>query len=302
MYSQTSAEGEKEKGPAGLLTCLRESVALQPYFFGSGLLAQISLLSAKRRLKHIQRILDSRIGSIIQQDPKSGFAAKYIGPNPCTPALLQECIDQFKTLILAGQDTTSCALQCEHDRIIGRERQHASAQPHKESRLLQRLPYTTAVIKETLRLRGISGTTHKPTKDMIIDVDNEPVPLEAGPICYVNNFILMRNPEDAEDFRPSRSLQDDENNRGNGHGEEDQRPCWMRPIAYSPFERGPRNCVGQEVTTLEMHVVLVLTVCCFGFEKEGYDGDREEEVYDISRVVHSPVDRMKMRFMERPGV
>lgn len=50
---------------------------------------------------------------------------------------------------------------------------------------------------------------------------------------------------------------------------------------------------------LEMRVVLVLTVRRFDFVKRGFDGVEEEEVYDISRVVHSPVDRMKMRFKER---
>lgn len=50
---------------------------------------------------------------------------------------------------------------------------------------------------------------------------------------------------------------------------------------------------------LEMRVVLVLTVRRFDFVKKGFDGVHEEEVYDISRVVHSPVDRMKMRFNER---
>lgn len=50
---------------------------------------------------------------------------------------------------------------------------------------------------------------------------------------------------------------------------------------------------------MEMRVVLVLTVRQFDFTKKGFDGINEEEVYDISRVVHSPVDRMKMRFHER---
>lgn len=55
LGSQTSAEGEREKGPDGILTCLRQSVALQPQFFGSGLSAHIRRLIAIRKLKHYQR-------------------------------------------------------------------------------------------------------------------------------------------------------------------------------------------------------------------------------------------------------
>lgn len=55
MGSQTSAEGDKEKGPDGILTCLRQSVALQPHFFGVGLPALIRRIFARRKLRHIQR-------------------------------------------------------------------------------------------------------------------------------------------------------------------------------------------------------------------------------------------------------
>ncbi|KAF6835663.1 AflN protein [Colletotrichum plurivorum] len=268
MGCQTSAEGEREKGPNGLFTCLRGSVALQPQFFGSGLSASVRRVLAKRKLKHYQRTLDTTIISIIQLDTKAGFAAKYIGSDPWTPSLLRQCVDQFKTVILAGQDTT-------------------------------------AVIKETLRLRGISGTTRELAKEVLIDVDGEKVPLETGPIYYVNNFLLMKNPEywgmDAEDFRPSRFLEGCENNKEPGGGGLDQRSPRMRHTAYRSFERGPRNCIGQELSMLEMRIVLALTVRRFNFFKKGFDGVHEEEVYDISRVVHSPVDRMKMRFEDGPA-
>ncbi|KAL7775608.1 hypothetical protein CFE70_009452 [Pyrenophora teres f. teres 0-1] len=318
MDAQLSEDGEKEKGPMGLLTCLRESVALQPLIGGPGSFS--ANLPSLFKSNWMRSILDTRIASIIQEDLKSGFGTKYIGPGPWNPSLFQECVDQFKTLILAGQDTTSCALQwcffylwknpdvlqqlrSEHDSVFGPEPRIASAQLREGPQLLQKLPYTTAVIKETLRLRGISGTTREPIKDMMIDVDGEQMLLEAGAICYVSNFLLMKNPEhwgpDAESFHPSRFLKDSESTTQAGGNSTKDDARTTRNIAYRPFERGPRNCIGQELTMLEMRIVLILTVRRFDFVKKGFDGVEEEEVYDISRVVHSPVDRMKMRFTER---
>ncbi|KAK2042430.1 cytochrome P450, partial [Colletotrichum somersetense] len=315
--AQLSEEGEKEKGPNGLLTCLRASVALQLHANGPGILQR---LSAQRKLKQYRRILDTRIASIIQRDPKSGFAARYIGSRTWKPSLLQECVDQFITLILAGQDTTSCALQwcffylsknpevlrelrSEHDSVLGTEPRNASAQLRDEPQLLQKLPFTTAVIKETLRLRGISGTTREPTGDTMIDIDGEKMRLETGAIYYVNNFLLMKSSEywgsDAESFVPSRFLEETGAIADRSDDIAKERRRMMRHLAYRPFERGPRNCIGQELTMLEMRVVLLLVIRRFDFIKKGFDGVEEEEVYDISRVVHSPVDRMRMRFTER---
>lgn len=151
-----------------------------------------------------------RLAFIVQQDAKSGFAARYCGSEPLTPCLLQECVEQAKTLILAGQDTTSCALQwCffylwknpkvlqrmreEHSAVFGANYDGFSALLHQEPQLLQELTYTTAVIKETLRLRGISGTTRELATNTAIEVDGESVLVETGAILYVNNFILMKN-------------------------------------------------------------------------------------------------------------
>ncbi|KAJ0161189.1 putative monooxygenase [Colletotrichum tanaceti] len=164
MGSQMSAEGEGERGPDGLLTILRDSMALQPHFFGSGLWASMRRLSARRRLKDYQRILDARVGSIIQQDTKNGFAAKYVGSDAWAPSLFQQSIDQFKTLILAGQDATACALQwcffyfwkqpavlselrSEHDSVLGTDLDGVSSRLRDGPQLLQKLPYTTVVIK-----------------------------------------------------------------------------------------------------------------------------------------------------------
>lgn len=46
--------------------------------------------------------------------------------------------------------------------------------------------------------------------------------------------------------------------------------------AWRPFEKGPRNCIGQELAILETKVIMALTVRSFDFEAAyegpGYDG------------------------------
>ena len=85
-------------------------------------------------------------------------------------------ISQMKVFILAGHDTTSSTLcyifyllscnlsalrrvQAEHDKAFGSDlaqmKEEISASPH----LLNRLPFTLAVIKETLRLFPVASST-----------------------------------------------------------------------------------------------------------------------------------------------
>jgi cytochrome P450 len=44
---------------------------------------------------------------------------------------------------------------------------------------------------------------------------------------------------------------------------------FIPPGAWRPFERGPRNCIGQELVNIEARIILVLALSRYEFEKVG---------------------------------
>lgn len=58
--------------------------------------------------------------------------------------------------------------------------------------------------------------------------------------------------ETAEDFDPSRFMSENESK--------------LPENAWRPFEKGPRNCIGQELAMLEARIILALVVRSFEFD------------------------------------
>ena len=84
--------------------------------------------------------------------------------------------------------------------------------------------------------------------------------------------------------------------------------------AFRPFERGPRNCIGQELAMLEAKVVMCAVTRGFKWEKVGYSGKKREvgyiakgdgsddpecEVWSVSSVTAVPLDGMMMKVERR---
>ncbi|CAH2107729.1 unnamed protein product [Euphydryas editha] len=111
-----------------------------------------------------------------------------------------------------------------------------------EAKDLIKLTYTTAVIKESLRLYPpVSFITRHCHKDLELPSG---LVLPAGCDVIINILGVQRNPdywgEDANEFKPERFI--------SGH---------VPPNGFIAFSQGARNCVGQQYAMLSMTTVLV---------------------------------------------
>lgn len=123
---------------------------------------------------------------------------------------------------------------------------------------------------------------------------------------FVAAHTLHRRPDywpDPEEFHPERHLE------GGWNGSQ------VPTDAYRPFDKGPRNCIGQQLAMLEIRIILALTARRFDFQ-ERYDewysttkskpkGDNElkavhgEKAYQVFTVTAKPKDGLPVRVFDR---
>jgi cytochrome P450 len=62
--------------------------------------------------------------------------------------------------------------------------------------------------------------------------------------------------------------------------------------AWRPFEKGPRNCIGQELAMVETKVILAMTVGAFGFMSEigGVKAQKEESCESVDEKGRETVE------------
>ncbi|MCJ1281733.1 hypothetical protein MMC26_001055 [Xylographa opegraphella] len=204
-------------------------------------------------------------------------------------ALKTFILAQTKLLLFSGHDTTSATIcyvfyllarhpsilariRAEHDSVFGSDNSHAADQLTQQPHLLHQLLLTTAVIKETLRLFPPSSTTRGGEQGFaIVDHDTGLQYPTNGFMVWSSHDSVHHDPalwKRAADFLPDRwlvSLDDP-----------------LHPVkgAWRPFEHGLRNCIGQELTMLEVKIVLVMTlrtfdiVADYGARTEQVDGEK----------------------------
>lgn len=183
---------------------------------------------------------------------------------------------QMRFFLLAGYDTTGSTITYalhllsqhpkdlarvreEHDQVLGRDLMLAAQRLREDPHLVNRVPYTTAVIKETLRLYPPASTLRHGREGFYLYEKEEQGPNQitkyptAGCMVFGNHHGLHHNPRywiDPDEFLPERFLV--------SPGDRSR----LSPLqdSWRPFEKGPRVCMGQELAMVEIKAVLMLVV------------------------------------------
>jgi cytochrome P450 len=201
-------------------------------------------------------------------------------------------MNQIKLFLFSGYDTTSSTvcyifyvlatnpailgrIRAEHTSVFGSDALNAASIIRSNPSLLNKIPYTTAVIKEVLRMYPpVSGVRAGEPGFNVTDDVGRSFPTE-GFLVWDVPQVIHRDPAywlKPDDFLPERWLvaADDP----------------LHPVkgAWRPFSHGPRNCIGQELAVLEMKVIMVMTARRFDIQLAYEDLDRAEGTERIKTV------------------
>lgn len=240
-------------------------------------------------LPQIQRKLESTTEST-QKKTVVDLAIKHVGTdepnaskNKPTAEFVDRLIANLKIFLFAGHDTTASSIcfmtkllqdnpgrlervRAEHDAVLGPEVDKAAEILTTSPHLLQSLPYTLAVIKETLRLYPLAATVREPSPGFYLTATNSSVryPMEGFGV-WLSPTGVQRHPQywkRPKDFSPERWMSTDAS---------------LHPAANSwvPFSLGPRNCIGMELALIELKLVLVLTARTFDITEAWGEWDKE---------------------------
>lgn len=194
-------------------------------------------------------------------------------------AFKTNAIDQMKTFIFAGSDTTSSTMgysylllsqnpqelakaRAELDSVFGPDSSQTGDRIKQNPNLINSLVFISSVVKEVLRLLPPVMSVRQGKGS----ITYEGVPYDInGFMVFEASHTIQRNAEyfpSPDEFIPERWIP------GSEHYHE------VPKDAYRPFEKGPRDCIGQQLAVLEMKIILALTLRDFDFREDYEAWDR----------------------------
>lgn len=222
-------------------------------------------------------VIDLALTAYLKQNPNINISETI------DPLFKEIAINQMKLFLFSGHDTTSSTtcyilyllsihphilsiLRTEHNSILSPNPSDAATAITQDPHLLNKLPFTTATIKESMRLFPAASTTRRGEPGFTITDPRNGLSYPACPdmLIWLVSHACQRDPSfwpRANEFLPERWLAKE--------GEE------LFPIsgAWRPFEQGPRACIGKELTMVELKIVLCLVARQFEFSSAYEDLD-----------------------------
>ncbi|KAG6364521.1 hypothetical protein INS49_006122 [Diaporthe citri] len=234
---------------------------------GSSASKKTTLLN--QALKHIEEETGQKIASVSTLDKES----------------YRSLMSNLKVLMLAGFETTSAILcwifkelqdnpdcmakvRAEHDSALGPDPDKAAEILRESPQLLNSLPYTQAVVRETLRMYPLTFAIREGTPDYFLTVPGSPTQYPTGGFAIWDAIgWTQRNPalwQRANEFVPERWLAP--------QGDDLHPP----KDGFRSFGMGQRACIGQELTLVEAKLVLVMCARKFDIEEAWAEWDAKQ--------------------------
>jgi len=265
---------------------------------------------ADNKGKRTKAIIDLVLQGYIPERLDQGSRATGVDLDPSFRAF---AISQIRLFVFAGHDSTSSTicyilhllytnpdrlsrLRREHDQVLGTTLCDSPSLLRDQPHIVNDLHYTTAVIKEALRLFPPGGCSRAGQSAVTLLSDSgKECPTENVAAVFTIHSELQRSPvywNQPDAFLPERWLVKPDHELYPAKG------------AYRAFEIGPRNCVAQAFAMIELKVILACLVRQFDFSPayEEYDSMkhpkgaaevrmyRGERAYQIEEGAAHPAD------------
>ena len=243
-------------------------------------LSRLNNFHTRPQARRIHQVLDALIAGVLREpDGDASLVRAMAALQAMEPWALR---NEAATLFMAGHETTANTLAwawfllsnapwaAQRLRDEARAALGGRAATHED---VPALPYTRAVIEETLRLYPPVPVL---AREAMADTTVNGVDVPRGSLMLVVPWLLHRNPtlwEQPDHFRPERFI-------------EGQPPRY----GYVPFSIGPRVCTGQQFGLVESIICLATLAQDFApMVKPGHD------VQPVSRLTLRPGASLPMR-------
>jgi cytochrome P450 len=223
-----------------------------------------------REAREAERALNDAINGLIRRGRDGDLGTRDVlsrmiqARDPETGGTMsdKQLLDETKSLVLAGHETTSLALSwtfyllTTHPDIEARLVEEATRVLGDRTPTAEDFPqlvYTRQVFLETMRLYPpVPSVTRNAIAADVIDG----IHVEAGAIVGVTPFVTHRHPEfwtNPEEFDPDRFSE--------------KRAASIEPYSYMPFLLGRRQCLGEHFAMLEGVLLLAMIVRRYAFTR-----------------------------------